>query len=62
LAYLAKLSQLERLYLVDTQVTDNGLVHLLNLTKLRDLRLSGTQTTERQQLRRGIPGLRIHQA
>ena len=40
------LTNLERLYLDDTQITDAGLVHLAGLSNLKDLNLDSTQVTD----------------
>jgi hypothetical protein len=46
LEHLERLTQLQRLELEDTQVTDAGLKHLEGLTQLHYLSLSGTQVTD----------------
>ena len=44
--HLDGLTSLERLYLVKTQVGDNGLVHLKGLTALERFYVSGKQVTD----------------
>jgi uncharacterized membrane protein/mono/diheme cytochrome c family protein len=46
LAAVAKMSNLEKLYLQKTSVTDEGIQHLEGLTRLRYLNLYGTQVTD----------------
>ena len=44
--HLQELTNLERLYLADTDVTDNGLAHLEKMARLEVLWLAGTQVTD----------------
>jgi len=52
---------LETLGLNNTEVTDDGLAYLKDLTKLKLLYLSGAQVTEEgvADLKRALPGLKI---
>ncbi len=57
--HLKGLTSLKELYLVKTQVGDDGLEHLKGLTKLERLYLSGTQVTDAGLDRlKGLTGLR----
>jgi hypothetical protein len=62
LVHLKGLTNLSVLGLDGTQVTDVGLVHLKGLTRLSDLGLNGSQVTDAgmNELKRALPGLRIH--
>ena len=55
------LTQLQKLYLTDTQVTDAGLEHLKGLTRLQELYLGDTQVTVAgaAELRKALPKARI---
>ena len=44
LRQLRNVRQLERLYLIGSAVTDNGVKHLSHLTRIRALALYGTST------------------
>jgi len=59
--HFRKLSQLRRLDLDGTQVTDSGLENLRGLTQLRDLNLNGTDVTDAgvQLLRKALPNCQI---
>ena len=49
------------LSLEGTNVTDNGLKHLLGLSKLREINIKGTAVTEGgvQYLRESFPGAKV---
>jgi len=51
------LTKLEWLYLMNTKVTDAGLVHLKGLTNLEELYLMNTKVTDAgvQELRKALP-------
>ena len=55
------MSELNMLDLNFTQVTDAGLVHLTGLTKLKDLRLVGTQVTDQgvSELQKTLPNVQV---
>ena len=59
--HLEGLTNLKKLYLWDTQVTDAGLVHLVGLTNLKWLYLYGTQVTDAglAELRKALPNCDI---
>ena len=59
--HLKGLTKLQTLYLMDTQVTDAGLVHLKGLTHLQMLLLEDTQVTEGgvQEQRQALPNCNI---
>lgn len=61
LATVALFSQLQRLYLGATRVTDAGMKHLVGLKNLEYLSLHGTEVSElrRQQLRLLLPNCRV---
>ncbi len=61
LATVALFSQLERLYLGATRVTDAGMKHLVGLKDLEYLSLHGTEVSEqrRSQLRLLLPNCRV---
>ncbi len=61
LATVALFSQLQRLYLGATRVTDVGMRHLVGLKDLEYLSLHGTEVSEqrRQQLRLLLPNCRV---
>ena len=59
--YLQKLTQLKRLDLRGTQISDAGLVHLRSLGQLELLNLNWTQVSESgsQDLKRFLPTLQL---
>ena len=61
LVHLEGLTNLETLYLNDTQVTDAGLVHLKGLTKLEWLDLRNTEVTDKgvKKLQEALPNCTI---
>ena len=61
LATVALFSQLQRLYLGATRVTDAGMKHFVGLKNLEYLSLHGTEVSEqrRQQLRLLLPNCRV---
>jgi Leucine-rich repeat (LRR) protein len=59
--HLKGLSNLQKLYLRSTKITDAGLVHLKGLTKLQTLVLSETKVTEAgvAELQKALPNCKI---
>jgi internalin A len=61
LEQLKNLTRLRWLYLVDTAVTDAGLLYLKDLSALRELQLEGTKVTDagHARLKRALPRCHI---
>jgi hypothetical protein len=61
LAHVRYLRTVDRLVLLDTNVTDNGLAQLKGLSNLKWLALSNTQVTDAgvEELQRALPTLKI---